>query len=389
MRSGQVQIDDGYAASRAIISITAMCNDNPSGDSGSPPGINANNVFITVSAAGQTIRIPWPNGNRVNDLVGKLDFSSAPVGGTVTYMVYGHNINQMDVNVAFVATPQQSAVDQWRLQTYEKIVSAYKDLEQTYEAEVTAAKMTTQTVGPLGAANPDANALTTRTELKRSCIAIFDSNPATVDGRSAPVILDPVVPPATAPNPANPQLPMANVATAQTYGRRVRWFEEAFEWENMAYVLYPYYWGRRTQWVANMAITNTDPEFLQFLQAGSARVVVPVRLGFERAVCFYLHTGLPWFGKDLPPVSDDTHNPLYLDVAEEIKALTGGGEPNEIEVPVGDPWEYVLPTTLMKLRDGDDLPEWHRNGPVGDSGPQFASDAPDDAWTWKDGAPSI
>jgi hypothetical protein len=101
-----------------------------------------------------------------------------------------------------------------------------------------------------------------------------------------------------------------------------------------------------------------------------------------------LNTGLPWLGGDLPPVGDDTQNPLYLDVAEEIKALTGGGEPNETETPVGDPWEYVLPTTLMLLRDTDDLPEWSRETPAGDTGPAFASDAPLDAWTWQDGPPA-
>jgi hypothetical protein len=28
------------------------------------------------------------------------------------------------------------------------------------------------------------------------------------------------------------------------------------------------------------------------------------------------------------------------------------------EVPVGDPWEVVLPTTLVKLRSDGKLPEW-------------------------------
>src|SRR5205807_775642 len=105
---------------------------------------------------------------------------------------------------------------------------------------------------------------------------------------------------------------------------------------------------------------------LKFLQAGYPRVVLPVRLGFEFAMLFYLHTGRPWLGGGLPPIGDKTQNPLYLDIAEEIKALTGGGEKGEKEIPIDDPWEYTPPTTVMKLRkDGaqlDALPEWHRVG---------------------------
>ncbi len=117
-------------------------------------------------------------------------------------------------------------------------------------------------------------------------------------------------------------------------------------------------------------------------------VVVPVRLGFEWAVHFYLHTGLPWLGGGLPAIGDKTQNPLYLDIAEEIKALTGGGEAKETQTPIGEPWEYTLPTTLIKLRKDDALPEWHRAVLAGNKDdPSYASDAPDGPWSWGDGPP--
>ena len=52
-------------------------------------------------------------------------------------------------------------------------------------------------------------------------------------------------------------------------------------------------------------------------------MVVPVRPGFEWAVHFYLHTGLPWLGGELPPTGDKTQNPLYLDIDEEITPSCG------------------------------------------------------------------
>jgi hypothetical protein len=75
--------------------------------------------------------------------------------------------------------------------------------------------------------------------------------------------------------------------------------------------------------------------------------------------------------------------------AEEIKALTGGGEEGDLDVPVGDPWEYVLPTTTIILREDGKLPEWHRIDASGHESKDDPSNAPPDPWTWRDGAPTI
>jgi hypothetical protein len=145
--------------------------------------------------------------------------------------------------------------------------------------------------------------------------------------------------------------------------------------------------GRRQTWLQRLNLKNDDPIFLNFLQAGYARVVVPVRLGFECAVLFYLHTGLPWHGGGLPPIGDKTQNPLYLDIAEEIKASTGSGEKGEKEKPIDPPWEIKLPTTLIKLRKDDLLPSWIRLNP--DTQPpqlddkDYPSNPPVTPWTWK------
>jgi len=85
------------------------------------------------------------------------------------------------------------------------------------------------------------------------------------------------------------------------------------------------------------------------LRAGSARVVVPARPGFELAVLHWLLYQEPFLGDPLPLPDDD----LYVSVATEIRDLTGppgGGEP-------GDCWEARLPTTLMWLEDEAQLPQ--------------------------------
>ena len=97
-----------------------------------------------------------------------------------------------------------------------------------------------------------------------------------------------------------------------------------------------------------------DPnyEYQQFLQASAARLVLPVRLGFEAAVAHYLETGNVWGGEGVPSIED----PLYLSIVDEIREQSGNTE--QEPTPVGKHWEVRLPTSLIKLKANDDLPKW-------------------------------
>jgi len=68
----------------------------------------------------------------------------------------------------------------------------------------------------------------------------------------------------------------------------IRFFEDAFEWEHMTYFLYPYHWARRASWKLHTDARSTDPQFQAFLEAGAARLIVPVTPGFEAKVLAYL-----------------------------------------------------------------------------------------------------
>jgi hypothetical protein len=131
----------------------------------------------------------------------------------------------------------------------------------------------------------------------------------------------------------------------------VRFFEQAFEWEHIIYFFYPYFWGWKKAWDQRMLLDDVDPLFADFLRAGAARVVFPVRPGFEVAILHYLETGEIWNGGPPP----DLTSPMYVSIVKEIEEATGA--PGD-EVPVGDPWEVHLPTTLVRLRPNDDLPIW-------------------------------
>jgi hypothetical protein len=234
---------------------------------------------------------------------------------------------------------------------YRKIRAAYDDRVREHEQKVAELKAEAEARAerenrlPFGAP-PAINRRTIQTELKKHCLSTiteqrYDAFDATKDG--AP--------------------PFFDFLEAAAEGSYIRFFEQAFEWDQMQYVFYPYFWSRKTTWVDRFVRQDVDPEFLEFLRAGSARVVVPVRPGFEVAVTHFVETGKLWGGEGEPPQIND---PLYVSIIDELRERTGAPEG---EKAVGEPWESRVPTALALVRGTDDLPSWQRTSP--------------DAWEWR------
>jgi hypothetical protein len=252
-------------------------------------------------------------------------------------------VSDYAVIVEIVCQPTAATVMAWKLKTHSTILAAYNQRVRDYNDAVAAAKMSQPTTGPLGSNNPDANRIVERTELKREAIQLLTQN----DLLSFVDIQEDNS--STTPNPTEPPqqlFPRPSYAVSIRDGEYARFFEQAFEWEQMQYVFYPYYWARKSVWYDKATRTNDDPLFAEFLKAGQARVVIPVRPSMEPAVWYYLMTGQTWMGGDPPTVTDSD----YLSIAEEIKEDTGA--PGD-EVPYGPSWEINVPTTLIKLREGD------------------------------------
>lgn len=107
----------------------------------------------------------------------------------------------------------------------------------------------------------------------------------------------------------------------------------------MTYLHYPYFWGRKENWMQMLHFEDTDPKFSDFLKAGATRVVVAVRPEFTKAMLHYQKTGEIWAGQDLPELNDE----LHLSIVEEIKDSTY----NDDGIPQGEPWITKLPTNLV------------------------------------------
>ena len=248
------------------------------------------------------------------------------------------------------------AYEAWQNETYAAIHSAYldqvSDYEQKlakYEADRARAEQESEDFGgstPYGDA-PLANQLRILQELKKHCISIltqthFESFGSLTDNGSNP--------------------PTIRFSEAMAEGNYIRFFEQAFEWDQMQYVFYPYFWANKSTWRDRFEMRDNDRLFQEFLRAGEARVVLPTRPGFERAINYYLETGLLWEGSSEPPLLGD---PLYVSIITEIEERTGR---EKGEIPVGEPWESRLPTNLVRLRPEATLPEWENRD--------------EDGWDW-------
>lgn len=136
---------------------------------------------------------------------------------------------------------------------------------------------------------------------------------------------------------------LLDIEKAREKGRYIQFLEQAFEWNQLSYVFYPYFWASRPKWVELMSREDeADTLFTRFLQAGSSKVLLAVKPGYENAVLHFLATREPWEGGPSPVIGDPLYVPLYEEVRSQQDNLAGS-------TPVGKSWEFTLPTSLIYL----------------------------------------
>ena len=235
---------------------------------------------------------------------------------------------------------------EWKGATFNALVTAFNNKVDEYEDW-----QRTREIGSgvaIEGNNPEINRKVEREELKKHCIEMMTGQRfETFDAMRSNV-----------PSLGYPEF---SFLEAHDEGQYLQFFEQAFEWEQMTYVFYPYFWGRKPQWVAIKKLTDPDPIFTSFLQAGAARVLVPARPGFEEdVVTFFASGGLKiWGGKQAPIPGEEKWLPIIDELKEQQGQFTGGAQE-------GDPWIYKLPTTLVFL---DDI-----NAPLLDNSPKYPID---------------
>jgi hypothetical protein len=249
------------------------------------------------------------------------------------------------VNIQGVCIRTDEEMSKWRLDTFGKIQTAYQALQTAYDQKVTQAEAA---VGiSIEGQNPASNRVIEKKELKKLCITMMTGQHYKQFGAMTEPPNDPVNP------------PEVDVFEALHEGPIIQFFEQAFEWEQMTFLYYPYFWGRKKNWGTAFNLSDPDPMFQEFLTAGAARVLVPVPLAYITSVQFLLQNPLHetelrkkvWGGGDRPTLDDK--DGLYISIAEELRNQT---DDLAGATPEGEPWEFMLPTTLVWLQPDDKLP---------------------------------
>jgi hypothetical protein len=121
------------------------------------------------------------------------------------------------------------------------------------------------------------------------------------------------------------------------HGEMIKFFHHAIEWENMLYFLYPYFWTHPRRWEFKKYLDHPDPMHRAFLKAGSARVVLTIRPGFEDAFLAFITTG------DM----NDLPSSPYLEIGQEFRNYANTNYPG---IPPANPVDNYRPLLYPKQK---------------------------------------
>jgi hypothetical protein len=334
----ELQVPDGYVVTSATFVISAEVEDSDDEPNGG----------VTVSGNVQLWDMPL-SGNK-GSAVREFTFTTPLSGPAISVAVNADNFTSIAGSVTLRLTLTEAARQAWALAAYGRVAERFEQLRREYAQAViqaTASQPAESVSLPAGSRLRLQQIV--RSEIQRAAIDVM---------RNAPVDLDLLqdYPYANSDGTLGTH-PTVDVNALHAAGPEVRFLQQAFEWEHLAWILYPYFWGRRSEWSRTVVVSHPDPDFAAFLNAGAARVQVPVRPGFEDLVKHFMETGEVYEGGGLPKMGD----PGYVAFIDE--QLTSLGAPgDEVPWPPEAPreWDIVAPTSLLLARSLSvaQLPSW-------------------------------
>lgn len=262
-----------------------------------------------------------------------------------------HNVKEVGLNIEAWCHLLHSQFEKWQVQAYAAIMNAHQKAVMSYEERIAAAGITD--VMLIGSENPAINRQIELRELKRACIAMwagldFDQAGG-IDRDEAADVPD--------------NFPEIDIANATANADATKFFESAFDWSNVTYEFLAYFWGRKPEWLELLSGSSKDPVFEAFLQAGAARVVVPVQPAFAEAVLYYQLTGEIWSGGEIhafdDPFDPDPDARLYNSYLNELaSAAEIPGIEQDVDIARDDSSTFLVkvPTTLVWLQPETTLP---------------------------------
>jgi hypothetical protein len=330
----------GYHSGFVTVSVGKESNTHWEGgtylDGSTPALVNIDEVVLNPATPGApqqevqygraVLEIPTPQTVKVDP----------PARDEIKIAVTTTGLAQCTVAALAKCRLTEEAKQSWRLAVYDTLYSAWASWKRDYDSSLMRNVFGSSAAD---AGSSQRNELTIREELKREAISwLLDESP--FKGRPGRL-------PQT-PAEQTKDFPDVDFDKARSDATVIQFLEQAFEWNNMSWVFYPYYWADRTNWPDRTQLLANDAEFERFLRSGSARVILPARPGFDDAVNNWLATGVPFLSGRLPT----TDEKLYIRIDTEIRELTAPREGGY----AGDTWQSQVSTTMLYLEEKGDLP---------------------------------
>ena len=305
------------------------------------PGITSSHTLIHIDSVGDFQE--FKSGSK-----GSVNFSFTTnvnnLSGPIVYRISYRKTTSVDVKLTLFCVSAPELYDKWQKDSYKSLMDAYNLRLEEYKrkleeekANKEAERLTKEEESRN--TNPEINRLTEQRELKRLSIEML-AHPYCYDfGKSFYNCKEYKCKSNCSENQAViPQI--IQTKELEDFAKFSQFFETVFDWDILSYTLYPYYYNEKCNWLELLQTKNPDPIFQAFLQSGMAKVIVPVRPQYERAVMWYIETGEINMDNELIP---DTLDEKYQTTLEDL-------ENRDKEVPVGKPWKTRIPSTLTIIQ---------------------------------------
>lgn len=305
----EIRIPEGYLAKTGGIKGTK--------------DIDTGNFYFDIMIADVVIETAYMDGG----FAYPLTFEN-PISEEVAVSMQTDQVYTAAFNITLNCERSSEVFEKWQNETYNAILNAYNELKERYDEALMAylAEEEMDNEGKPIRFNPLFNRSIERREIKRIAIELMTEPFGVKTSKSHYEKVE-------TKNKVN------KTAQFQDHASVVKFFEQAFDWEIMAYMFYPYFYADENDWIDLFQSTDAaDPIFQAFLQSGMSRAVVPVRPGFEDAVNWFLATGEIWNGQG---IIVDENDDMYLSIADEMRTVEG---------KVEEVWETRVPTALTILQ---------------------------------------
>jgi hypothetical protein len=308
--------------------------------------------------------------------------SMSGITGSLPIAISG-NRNQFIATVMLKCVPTTAKMDTWKQSVFNAIISAYENKLAEYHNALEEAKAMARNERRAGT-NPLMNEQIVRAELKKLCMysfvkdAFFTDDPnepydyASINQLSLWNVWD-----GKDGFPEKPETQLETVVeglwnvwdgkdgfpeynlSCDAYDKfrreRLAFMEEIFDWELLVSEFLPYYYAPQPKWKKLYQLADNDPMFLNFLQAGLAKVRVPVKAGKEAAALRFWQTKAQEVPRGNEPYlfADDFIKDLLADVQEPIPTDIVLSTVNVGTEGVEDinRWIVRIPTTLVMLEE--------------------------------------